>query len=143
VADLAWVLSGQRPEPQALAALAADLAIEPTTIPDDLRRHDAVLTHPVFNRHHSETEFVRYLKRLENRDLSLVHAMIPLGSCTMKLNAASEMAPVSWPEFANLHPFVPPDQAQGRIPVRKASTRGCSRFAPGRLPGESARAMSV
>ena len=113
VADLAWVLSGQRPEPQALAALAADLAIEPTTIPDDLRRHDAVLTHPVFNRHHSETEFVRYLKRLENRDLSLVHAMIPLGSCTMKLNAASEMAPVSWPEFANLHPFVPPDQAQG------------------------------
>jgi glycine dehydrogenase len=71
------------------------------------------LTHPVFNSFHSETEFVRYVKRLENRDLSLVHSMIPLGSCTMKLNAASEMAPVTWPEFANIHPFAPDAQTAG------------------------------
>ena len=113
VADLAWVLSGERAAPGAIEAMAAAITIEPDTIPDALRRRDAVLTHPVFNRHHSETEFVRYLKRLENRDLSLVHSMIPLGSCTMKLNAASEMAPVSWPEFANLHPFAPLEQALG------------------------------
>jgi glycine dehydrogenase len=113
IADLAYVLSGDRPQPALLDALAAAIDIEPATVPDSLRRRDAVLTHPVFSRHHSETEFVRYLKRLENRDLSLVHAMIPLGSCTMKLNAAAEMAPVSWPEFANLHPFAPAGQAEG------------------------------
>ncbi|MBU6189290.1 MAG: aminomethyl-transferring glycine dehydrogenase, partial [Betaproteobacteria bacterium] len=111
--DLAYVLTGNRPQPALLDALAAAIEIEPATVPDSLRRRDAVLTHPVFSRHHSETEFVRYLKRLENRDLSLVHAMIPLGSCTMKLNAAAEMVPVSWPEFANLHPFAPAGQAEG------------------------------
>jgi len=72
-----------------------------------------VLTHPVFNSYHSETDFVRYVKKLENKDISLVHSMIPLGSCTMKLNAASEMAPVTWPEFAALHPFAPEDQTKG------------------------------
>jgi glycine dehydrogenase len=113
IADLAFVVSGLRPANENVSALARALAIEPASIPEGLRRHDAVLTHPVFNRHRSETEFVRYVKRLENRDLSLVHAMIPLGSCTMKLNAAAEMAPVSWPEFANLHPFVPAEQAEG------------------------------
>jgi glycine dehydrogenase len=71
------------------------------------------LTHPVFNRYHSETEMLRYIRRLESRDLSLTTSMIPLGSCTMKLNATVEMFPVSWPEFARLHPFAPPSQTQG------------------------------
>jgi glycine dehydrogenase len=78
-----------------------------------IKRKDAILTHDVFNSYHSETEMMRYLKRLENKDLSLVHSMISLGSCTMKLNAASELMPITWPEFANVHPFVPVDQAQG------------------------------
>ncbi len=76
-------------------------------------RTSSYLTHPVFNSYHSETEMQRYMHRLQNRDLSLVTAMIPLGSCTMKLNAAVEMCPVSWPEFSNMHPFVPLDQAGG------------------------------
>ncbi|KAF1815151.1 glycine dehydrogenase-like protein [Eremomyces bilateralis CBS 781.70] len=71
------------------------------------------LTHPVFNTHHSETELLRYIHHLQSKDLSLTHSMIPLGSCTMKLNATTEMAPVSWPEFSSIHPFVPVDQAQG------------------------------
>lgn len=78
-----------------------------------LLRSSPILTHPVFNTFHTETEFVRYLKRLENRDISLVHSMIPLGSCTMKLNAASEMAPVTWPEFAAIHPYAPSSQTVG------------------------------
>ena len=78
-----------------------------------LARTSAYLQHPVFNRHHSETEMMRYLKRLESRDLSLTTSMIPLGSCTMKLNAAVEMFPITWPEFSALHPFAPPDQARG------------------------------
>ena len=112
-----------------------------------------MLAHPVFNSHHTETKMMRYLKRLENRDLSLTHAMIPLGSCTMKLNAAAELAPISWPRLAGLHPFAPAEQARGyaamiaelehalgeitglprsrssRIPERTASTPGCSRSA--------------
>ncbi len=82
-------------------------------IPVGLRRTSAFLTHPVFNSYHSETEMLRYLKRLENKDFSLTHGMIPLGSCTMKLNATAQMIPVSWPEFANIHPFAPRDQVQG------------------------------
>jgi len=82
-------------------------------IPADLQRRSAILTHPVFNTHHTEHGMLRYLKRLQNRDLALDHAMIPLGSCTMKLNAAAEMLPVSWPEFSQMHPFAPMDQAEG------------------------------
>ncbi|RDH43524.1 aminomethyl-transferring glycine dehydrogenase [Zooshikella ganghwensis] len=82
-------------------------------IPDELQRKHELLTHPVFNRYHSETEMLRYLKRLENKDISLVHSMIPLGSCTMKLNATTEMIPVSWPEFSGIHPYAPTAQTQG------------------------------
>lgn len=78
-----------------------------------LTRSSAYLAHPVFNTHHSEHEMLRYLKSLENKDLSLVHSMISLGSCTMKLNATTEMIPVTWPEFGKLHPFVPKEQAAG------------------------------
>ncbi len=77
------------------------------------RRNSSYLTHPVFNTYHTESKMMRYIKRLENKDLSLVHSMISLGSCTMKLNAASEMIPVSWPEFAHIHPFAPTFQTQG------------------------------
>ena len=82
-------------------------------IPKSLARTSPFCTHPVFNTHQSETEMLRYLKRLEDRDLSLTSAMIPLGSCTMKLNATTEMIPVTWPEFGRLHPFAPREQAQG------------------------------
>ncbi len=82
-------------------------------IPPAYVRNSAFLSHEVFNRYHTETEMMRYLKRLENKDLSLVHAMIPLGSCTMKLNSASELTPVSWPEISSLHPFAPADQTKG------------------------------
>ncbi len=81
--------------------------------PDALTRKSAFLTHPVFNTHHSETEMMRYIRSLERKDVGLDTSMIPLGSCTMKLNAASEMLPITWPEFSRLHPFVPVTQAQG------------------------------
>ncbi len=84
-------------------------------IPENLKRTSEFLTHPVFNSYHSETNMLRYLKRLENKDYSLIHGMIPLGSCTMKLNATTEMTPITWPEFANIHPFVPKEQAQGYL----------------------------
>ncbi|MFT6919732.1 MAG: glycine dehydrogenase [Cognaticolwellia sp.] len=84
-----------------------------SSIPAALQRESAILTHPVFNSYHSETEMLRYIKKLENKDLALNHSMISLGSCTMKLNATAQMIPVSWPEFANMHPFAPVDQAQG------------------------------
>jgi glycine dehydrogenase len=111
LSDLIYVMSGRSVTAQELRAVR--MSQVPESIPAALLRQDAVLSHPVFHRYQSETEFVRYLKRLENKDISLVHSMIPLGSCTMKLNAATEMAPVSWPEFAALHPFVPASQSQG------------------------------
>ncbi|NBO69463.1 glycine dehydrogenase (aminomethyl-transferring) [bacterium] len=82
-------------------------------IPQDLRRTTSYLTHPVFHKYHSEHDLLRYMKSLENKDLSMVHSMIPLGSCTMKLNATTEMIPVTWPEFGDMHPFAPIDQAKG------------------------------
>jgi len=82
-------------------------------IPEDLRRTSAFLTHPVFNTHKSETAMLRYIRSLSDKDLALDRSMIPLGSCTMKLNATSEMIPITWPEFANTHPFAPADQLQG------------------------------
>ncbi|MDB5843790.1 MAG: glycine dehydrogenase [Polaromonas sp.] len=84
-----------------------------TLIPAELRRTSDFLTHPVFNTHHSETSMLRYIRKLSDKDLALDRSMIPLGSCTMKLNATSEMIPITWPEFANIHPFAPPDQLQG------------------------------
>ena len=82
-------------------------------IPEDLRRTSPYLTHPIFNTHHSETQMMRYLRQLENKDLALDASMIPLGSCTMKLNAATELIPVSWPEFSQIHPFAPDEQTIG------------------------------
>jgi glycine dehydrogenase len=95
------------PDEQALLAAAAPEIAPP------FRRSTAFLTHPVFHKYRSEHEMLRYIQRLEARDLSLTTSMIPLGSCTMKLNAAAEMQPVTWPEFARIHPFAPRDQAQG------------------------------
>lgn len=82
-------------------------------IPAGWRRKNEILKHPVFQEHHSETKMMRYIKKLENRDLSLTRSMIPLGSCTMKLNASAELMPVSWPEFSDIHPFAPREQIQG------------------------------
>ena len=94
------------------APLIEDL-LDVEAFPADLKRATEYLTHPVFNSYHSETEMMRYLKKLERKDLSLNHSMIALGSCTMKLNAATEMIPLSWPLFANIHPFAPVAQSMG------------------------------
>jgi glycine dehydrogenase len=91
--------------------LSADHTL--TKIDSNLAREGEILTHPIFRQHHSETQMLRYLKSLENKDLALNHSMISLGSCTMKLNATSEMLPVTWPEFCNVHPFAPHSQVQG------------------------------
>ena len=96
-----------------IEAIDAQIKQSDPTIPAELLRSDAILAHPVFNRFHTEHEMLRYLKRLQNKDLALDHSMISLGSCTMKLNATSEMIPITWPEFGDLHPFAPIDQAQG------------------------------
>lgn len=93
--------------------LDAAVSGQSASIPSALLRSDDILTHPVFNQYHSETEMMRYLHRLESKDLALNQAMIPLGSCTMKLNAVAEMLPITWPEFAELHPFCPTEQALG------------------------------
>lgn len=97
----------------ALPSIDALDASAPSLIPDALRRTSAFLTHPVFNTHHSEHEMLRYMRALADKDLAMDRTMIPLGSCTMKLNATAEMIPVTWPEFGNLHPFAPADQATG------------------------------
>ncbi|MBU5378230.1 aminomethyl-transferring glycine dehydrogenase [Pantoea septica] len=100
---------------QDIDKLDAAVAADSQAIPAALQRQSAILTHPVFNRHHSETEMMRYMHSLEKKDLALNQAMIPLGSCTMKLNAAAEMIPITWPEFAELHPFCPAEQAAGYL----------------------------
>ncbi|TDF78392.1 aminomethyl-transferring glycine dehydrogenase [Pseudomonas sp. H9] len=98
---------------KAVPDFAALAASTPSQLPAALLRQSAILEHPVFNRYHSETELMRYLRRLADKDLALDRTMIPLGSCTMKLNAASEMIPVTWAEFGTLHPFAPAEQSQG------------------------------
>ncbi|MGQ0713477.1 MAG: aminomethyl-transferring glycine dehydrogenase [Gemmatimonadaceae bacterium] len=110
VRDLLAVLNGGTDPGIDVAALAGKID-EKFDAP--FARTTPYLLHPVFNSHHSETELMRYMRKLESRDLSLVHSMIPLGSCTMKLNAAAEMYPVTWPEIGGLHPFAPRDQADG------------------------------
>ena len=108
---------------QVLAKAAAKEVGEVETISSPINakyeRKDAVLTHEVFNTYHSESKMMRYLKKLENKDLSLVHSMIPLGSCTMKLNAAAQLMPITWPSFANMHPFAPTWQAEGYFEMFK------------------------
>ena len=110
VAELVSIFAGSDVEEIEVDEAALD---ETSVLGDNLRRTSEFLTHPVFNTHQSETEMLRYINKLESRDLSLTHSMIPLGSCTMKLNAASEMFPVTWPEFSKMHPFAPRDQAKG------------------------------
>ena len=97
------------------------VAPESVAIPEALRRTSKFLPHPVFNTHHSETEMMRYIYHLQSKDLGLVHAMIPLGSCTMKLNSTSSMTPVTWPEFSSVHPFAPKDQVKGYLELIKVS----------------------
>jgi glycine dehydrogenase len=109
--DLDELLEVLGPGPRASDLASGDSV--PEVLPASLRRRSSFLGHPVFNSHHSETEMLRYLRRLENKDFSLVHGMIPLGSCTMKLNATAEMLPISLPGFAHLHPFAPREQAEG------------------------------
>jgi glycine dehydrogenase len=88
-------------------------------IPQELHRTSSYMTHPVFHKYHSEHDLLRYMKSLENKDLSMVHSMIPLGSCTMKLNSTTEMIPVTWAEFGDMHPFAPADQAKGYAEIFK------------------------
>ncbi|MFA7322500.1 MAG: aminomethyl-transferring glycine dehydrogenase, partial [Dokdonella sp.] len=117
VANLLHLLTDKHPD---IAAL--DVAVGNNNALAGLLRSDAILSHPVFNTHHTEHAMLRYLKRLQNKDLALDHSMISLGSCTMKLNATSEMIPVTWPEFGDLHPFAPLDQAAGYMEMIRSLT---------------------
>ncbi|MDE2381109.1 MAG: aminomethyl-transferring glycine dehydrogenase [Xanthomonadaceae bacterium] len=109
--ELLWTIFGG--DAAKLPSIDALDASAPSLIPAELTRTSTFMTHPVFNSHHSEHELLRYLRTLADKDLAMDRTMIPLGSCTMKLNATAEMIPVTWPEFGNLHPFVPAEQAQG------------------------------
>jgi glycine dehydrogenase len=131
-ADLALLWDVFAPAARPLPTVEAlRKGIEPM-IPHGLRRSSAFLTHPVFNTHHSETEMLRYIRSLSDKDLALDRSMIPLGSCTMKLNATSEMIPITWPEFANIHPFAPGRPA-GRL---RAAQRAAVQLA---VPGHRLR----
>ena len=115
--ELLWKIFAK--DGQALPTFDAfEKGVEPL-IPDSLRRSSDFLTHPVFNTHRSETAMLRYIRQLSDKDLALDRSMIPLGSCTMKLNATSEMIPITWPEFAQVHPFAPADQQQGYAELDK------------------------
>jgi glycine dehydrogenase len=109
--ELLWRIFGG--DDAKLPSIDALDATAPSLIPAELQRKSKFLTHPVFNSHHSEHELLRYMRALADKDLAMDRTMIPLGSCTMKLNATAEMIPVTWPEFGNLHPFAPAEQAQG------------------------------
>ena len=108
--ELLWSIFGDGKKLPDFAALEGSA---PALIPAALRRTSPFMTHPVFNTHHSETAMLRYIRQLSDKDLALDRSMIPLGSCTMKLNATSEMSPITWPEFGNVHPFAPADQQAG------------------------------
>jgi glycine dehydrogenase len=110
---VAAALLDRAPAEVELAADPGDAPGTPASLPAELRRSGEFLSHPVFHTHRSETSMLRYLRRLADSDIALDRSMIPLGSCTMKLNAAAEMEPITWPEFASLHPFAPPEQALG------------------------------
>jgi glycine dehydrogenase len=97
-------------------------ASDTPSIPAPLRRTTEFLSHPVFNKHHSETEMLRYIHHLASKDIGLVHSMIPLGSCTMKLNSTSSMIPITWPEFSAVHPFAPLDQVAGYHEIIKVAS---------------------
>lgn len=114
ISDLLWVFGCSKTILQVAESITSPLYPDGSILTSDtFQRTSQFLTHPVFNTHQSETDMVRYMKRLENKDVSLVHSMIPLGSCTMKLNSTTEMMPCSNPTLANMHPFAPPDQAFG------------------------------
>ena len=113
-------------EAQKITAESLPPPMHTSAIPDTLKRTSEYLPNPVFNKHHSETEMLRYIHHLQSKDLSLVHSMTPLGSCTMKLNSTSSMIPLTWPEFSSVHPFSPLDQVQGYskiISVRVSSQK--------------------
>lgn len=103
--------------------LAPELTSATSTIPEPLKRTSEYLPHPAFNKHHSETEMLRYVHHLQSKDLSLVHSMTPLGSCTMKLNSTSSMIPLTWPEFGTVHPFAPLEQVKGYSKIINVRTR--------------------
>ncbi|KAJ2773617.1 glycine decarboxylase subunit P [Coemansia nantahalensis] len=113
LAALVEVFGGDVAAIDAIAASVAPSVAGSPAVPASLVRQSAFLTHPVFNSYHSETEMVRYITQLQNKDLGLINAMIPLGSCTMKLNATTELIPITWPEFSQMHPFAPREQAEG------------------------------
>ena len=118
--ELADILSAfgvelERMSSKAPAGNSSSVNIDDTSLPPGLERKSTFLSQAVFNEHHSETELLRYIHHLQSKDLSLVHSMIPLGSCTMKLNATTEMAPITWPEFSSLHPFSPLNQTKGYL----------------------------
>ena len=111
--DVGDLLSVFRPDGPLPFKIGELMEAAPACFPESLARTGSFLTHPVFHKFHSETEFLRYVHRLESKDLALNYSMIPLGSCTMKLNATTEMIPITWPEFARIHPFAPAEQAGG------------------------------